>query len=43
MIKFTPFKSKNRILKVVFNIVNLLISLFVGILNLLITFGKWIY
>ena len=43
MIKFTPLKSKNSILKVVFNIVNLLISLVVGILNLLITFGKWIY
>ena len=43
MIKFTPFKTKNSVLKVVYSVVNLFISLIVGILNLLISFGKWIY
>ena len=43
MIKFTPFKTKNSVLKVVYSIVNLFISLIVGILNLLISFSKWIY
>ena len=43
MIKFTPFKSKNSFLKIIFGIINLLISLVVGTLNLLTAFGKWIY
>ena len=31
MIKFTPFKTKNSVLKVVYSVVNLFISLIVGI------------
>ena len=43
MIKVNKLKSKNPFLKVIFEIINLVISLVVGILNLFITFGKWFY
>ena len=43
MIKVNKLKSKNPFLKVIFEIINLVISLVVGILNLVISFGKWFY
>ena len=43
MIKVNKLKSKNPFLKVIFEIINLVISLVVGILNLFISFGKWFY
>ena len=43
MIKVNKLKSKNPFLKVIFEIINLVISLVVGILNLIISFGKWFY
>ena len=43
MIKVEKLKSKNPILKVIFEIINLIIALVVGILNLFISFGKWFY
>lgn len=43
MIKVVPLKSKNKFLKVIFGIFNLIISLVVGILNMFISLGKWFY
>ena len=43
MIKVEKLKSKNPILKVIFEIINLLIALVVGVLNLFLSFGKWFY
>ena len=43
MIKFSPFKSKNSLLKFLFGIINLIIGLVVGILNIFISLGKGLY
>ena len=43
MIKFSPFKSKNSLLKFLFGIINLIIGLVVGILNIFISLGKGFY
>ena len=41
MIRFNKLKSKNPFLKIIYSIINLVISLLVGILNLFIGIGKW--
>ena len=43
MIIFNKLKSKNPFLKIIYSIINLVISLLVGILNLFIGIGKWFY
>lgn len=43
MIRFKPFKSKNSLLKFLFGIINLIIGLVVGILNIFISLGKVFY
>lgn len=43
MIKFSPFKSKNSILKFLFGIFNLIIGLVVGILNIFISLVRGFY
>ena len=43
MIRFNKLKSKNPFLKIIYSIINLVISFLVGILNLFIGIGKWFY
>lgn len=43
MINYKKLKSKNLFLKFIFFFVNLIAGFFVGIINLVIDFGKWIY
>ena len=43
MIKFQSLKTKNPVLKVIYSLINIVMALLVGILNLIISFGKWIY